>query len=97
MQFEIKDQRENPLLKRQEVEFLLHHPGENTPSREQVREMVASHLNGKKNNVVVDHLKSEFGRATTAGYAKLYESQEAAKNAEPKHLLVRNNIGGGDA
>lgn len=92
MDIETVRKQDNPLLKRTELEFVVHHLGENTPTRDKVRELVASTLKGKKENVVVDRLNSEFGRASTKGYAKLYENADAAKAAEPEHLLVRNGI-----
>ncbi len=92
MQIEIKTQRENPTLARQEVEFVLHHPGEPTPKRSQVQELVASKAGGQASNVIVDSMKSEFGRGTTKGYAKVYETKEAALEVEPEHLLVRNGL-----
>lgn len=92
MQIEIKAQRENPTLDRQEVEFVLHHPGEPTPQRSQVQELVASKTGGDASNVIVDNMKSEFGRGATQGYAKVYETKEAALHAEPEHLLIRNGL-----
>jgi len=89
---EVKAKRDNALLGRTEVEFVLHHPGETTPKRDQVREIVAKNLKGKKENVIVERLESEYGRAASRGYAKLYASAEAAKAVEPEHLLIRNGL-----
>lgn len=92
MQIEIKAQRENPTLDREEVEFVLHHPGEPTPKRSQVQELVASRTGGDASNVIIDNMKSEFGRGATQGYAKVYETKDAALHAEPEHLLIRNGL-----
>lgn len=92
MQMETKNKRENPLLKRVELEFVLHHPGETTPTRDAVRGVVADALGGSKDNVIVDRLNTEYGRSSTKGYAKLYETKDAALETEPKHLLARNGL-----
>lgn len=92
MEMEIKRKTDNKLLKRTEVEFVLHHAKGATPKRDEVRDLVAKQLRGKKENVVVDSMESEYGRAATRGYAKLYESAEQAKKLEPNHILVRNKL-----
>ncbi len=92
MDIEEKNKRENPLLGRTELEFLLHHPGEETPERDSVRNLVADHVGGDPESTVIDHLKSEFGRPTTRGYAKIYESPEEAQHVEADHLLERNKL-----
>ena len=92
MDIEILEKLDNPLLKRVELRFVLHHVGEKTPDREAVRERIAKELNGKKENVIVDTLESEYGRGATKGFAKLYESADAAKAVEREHLLIRNGL-----
>jgi small subunit ribosomal protein S24e len=96
MNLETENLRENPLMNRVELEFVIHHPGEETPQRDSVRALAADQAGGKKANTVIDHLDSEYGRATTRGYAKVYESQEAVKRVETDHMLERNDIAGGD-
>ncbi len=92
MDMETIAQRDNPLMKRVELEFIIHHPGEKTPERDSVRALAADQIGAEKASTVIDHLDTEFGRAATKGYAKIYESQQAALEAEPDHLLERNNL-----
>ncbi|HID73570.1 MAG TPA: hypothetical protein EYP43_00815, partial [Thermoplasmata archaeon] len=69
MEIEIISQRENVLLDRLEVEFRLAHPKERTPKRSVVRGQIAEALGVPKGQVIVDHMKTEFGISRTRGYA----------------------------
>jgi small subunit ribosomal protein S24e len=92
MDIEITEKKQNPLLSRWEVRFVVHHTNEKTPTRDQIREKLAGNLNSKKGLVVVDHMNSAFGRSLTKGYARVYESPEVLGNTEPAHLLKRNKL-----
>jgi len=89
---EIVHKRENVLLKRTEVTFKLTHPKEKTPQRDAIRDKIAAHVGGKKEGVIIDNMRSRFGAAVSMGYAKIYESADAAKKMEPRFLLVRHGL-----
>ena len=92
MDIEIVEKKQNPLLGRTEVRFLVHHTNEKTPTRDQIREKLAGNLNSKKGLIVVDSMNSAFGRAATRGYARVYENPETLGHVEPIHLLTRNKL-----
>ncbi len=92
MELEIVGKRENPLLKRTEVQFRVAHPNEQTPKRGDLRQQLALALHATRDIVIVDSLKSEFGRSASHGYAKVYKSKEDALKVERKHILVRNGL-----
>ena len=92
MDMEISQRKQNPLLQRTEVHFVVHHTNDKTPTRDQVREKLAAQLNSKKGLVVVDHMNSVFGQGKTRGYARLYETPEALGKNEPTYLLKRNKL-----
>ena len=92
MDIEISDKKQNPLLGRVEVRFLVQHPNEKTPSRDQIREKLAAQLGGKKGNIVVDSMNSVFGKGATKGYARVYEAPEQLAKNEPHYLLKRNKL-----
>lgn len=92
MEIEIVSKKENELLDRTEVKFKASHPKEGTPQREAVREKLATMLKASKERVMVDSMKSEFGRMETVGYAKVYKTKEAAMKYEREHVLVRNKL-----
>ena len=96
MEIEIQSKTNNPLLKRTEVHFTICHDGEKTPKRELIRSELAEKLNTKKENIMINFMKSGFGSADTVGYAKVYKSVKDAEAYEKKHVLKRNNaLGGG--
>lgn len=92
MEVEIQSKTNNPLLKRTEVHFTVHHESEKTPKRELVRSELAEKLNVKKENVIVNFMKSSFGSTDTVGYAKVYKSVKEAETWEKKYVLKRNNV-----
>lgn len=92
MEMEITEKKQNPLLARVEVRFAVHHQGEKTPTRDSIREKLAGSLNAKKGNVVVDSMASAFGRSSTRGYARIYDTPEALAKNEPHYLLKRNKL-----
>ncbi|HUR69694.1 MAG TPA: 30S ribosomal protein S24e [Candidatus Thermoplasmatota archaeon] len=92
MDIEIIEKKHNPLLSRWEVRFQVHHQGEKTPTRDGIREKIAGQLNSKKGNVVVDSMASAFGRSSTRGYVRVYDTQEALAKNEPHYILKRNKL-----
>ena len=92
MEVEIVAKRENPFLKRTEVRFRVTHPAAVSPGRAALREELAKVLHATRDFVIVDFSRSEFGRAASRGYAKVYKSKEDALKVERKHILVRNGL-----
>jgi len=92
MDIEIQSKTNNPLFKRTEVYFTIHHDGEGTPKREFIKSELAQKLNAKKENIMINYMKSSFGSTTTEGYAKVYKSLEEAKKGENDYILVRNGV-----
>jgi small subunit ribosomal protein S24e len=90
MKIEIEEKQKNPLLNRTEVHFAIMHENEPTPSKETIKEELAKELKEKKENIVIDYIKSCFGSQKSVGYAKIYKSIEDAKRIEPKYILRRN-------
>ena len=92
MDIEIVEQKQNPLLSRREVRFQVHHQGEKTPTRDAIREKLAAQMNSKKGNIVIDAMASAFGRSSTRGYARIYDTQEVLAKNEPHYILKRNKL-----
>jgi small subunit ribosomal protein S24e len=93
MEIEIQSKTDNLLLERIEVRFVILHEGEGTPKRELVRSELAEKLNAKKENIMVNYMRSSFGSRKTVGYAKIYKSIEDAKKSEADPILKRNGLG----
>lgn len=85
-------QRENALLERTEVFFEIEHPQAATPTRAEIRKSLAGALDPKGGVLILDWARSQFGRTTTRGYAKLYKSKEQALALETPPILIRNGL-----
>ncbi len=92
MEIELLDKKDQPLLSRIDVTFKITHPNERTPKRDEVREELANQMNVKKSSIVIDNMKSIFGKSETMGFAKIYKSDKEAKVMEREHILVRNKL-----
>ncbi len=92
MEIEITSKRENHLLKRFEVKFQANHPNEATPNRDAMRTEIAKAMSAKKDLVIIDWQRSDFGRTRTVGYAKIYGSKDDALKFERKPILVRMGL-----
>jgi small subunit ribosomal protein S24e len=92
MELEVTKRRDNPLLMRREVRFNVTHTGAPTPKRAQVQAALAEALKAKRENIIIDRMRPEFGREVTTGYAKVYSSVEAAKRFERDSRLVRMGL-----
>lgn len=88
MDFEITSDKRNELLSRREVRFTLQYDGA-TPSRMQIIGKICALLNVKDQQVVLDSLKSRFGKMELTGEARIYDSEEVKKKTERAHLMTR--------
>lgn len=92
MEIEVVSRKENMVIGRTEVAFKAVHSNERTPKRTEIKEKLAELLNVNKGNVVVDNMKSDFGRAESTGYVKIYKNVEDGKGLERDYILKRNNL-----
>jgi small subunit ribosomal protein S24e len=91
MDVEITMEKENQLLGRKEVHFRLKHGTEGaSPSREAARNALIKALKCSSNLLVIDTMRTEFGKKETVGYAKVYESEDRLKEIEREHIIERN-------
>ncbi len=95
LSIELLDRRENKLLKRLELMLKVFHPGMPTPSRKDVKALVAANLGVPEERVIVDYVKTQFGADYSKAYVKVYDSVEDAKRIEPDYVLRRNGLIGG--
>lgn len=88
MEIEFENRKENKILGREEIFFKVKYEGK-TPSREKVRGQLKNMLGGK-GVVVIEYIKTLYGIPEARGYAKVYASEEQAKEIEEKHIIERN-------
>lgn len=92
MKMEITEKKQNAVLKRTEVYFVVDHAGAATPTKGAVLDEIAKQLNAKRDAVVLNSMESVYGSGKTKGYAKVYASREDAQAIEPEYILKRNGI-----
>ncbi|MWG34270.1 30S ribosomal protein S24e [Halomarina oriensis] len=92
MEINVISEEGNPMLHRSDVRFEVVHD-EATPSRLSVRDSLAAKLNKDADEVVIHELDTKFGMRKTVGYAKVYETADAARDVEQEYMLERNKIG----
>lgn len=92
MELKIASIKENALLKRREVRFIIEHGTiGNTPGRLEVRKAIASEIKAEPEAVFVQEIETKTGTSTALGSANIYETTEQANLIEPKHIIQRNN------
>jgi len=91
MEIQVENENPNPLLKRKEIEFILKFD-DKTPSRSDVRKKIAGLYSSSEDKVVVDYIKSEFGKTEAKCYAKVYDSRESLESIEAKYIINRNKL-----
>ena len=92
MDIEIIEKHDNLLLERTEVRLLAKHPKEPTPKRKELKEAIIEALGLAKETLVIDKVKSEFGKEETKIYAKVYKKVEIARKIENDHILKKNAL-----
>jgi ribosomal protein S24E len=92
MKVTIVSSKENPLLKRKEVQFRIEHgPQSKTPERLDVKKALASELKLGEELVFVTGVRTLTGTGTAVGHANAYETAVQAKLVEPEYIVKRNS------
>jgi small subunit ribosomal protein S24e len=89
MEIKIISDRQNPLLSRREIRFIVAFEGA-TPTIKDVKLKLAAMLNADKNMLIVDKIDQEFGKLEARGYAKLYFDEKIMNMVEKKSVLEKN-------
>jgi small subunit ribosomal protein S24e len=90
LDFKVRQDTYNPLLKRKEVHVEVDHEGEGTPSRVDVRKAVASKFNTKPENVYVLDIETNTGTQSALCAIEVYDDPQSAQRTVPKYIQVRN-------
>jgi small subunit ribosomal protein S24e len=91
MQIEIASEKDNPLLKRREVQFWVEHSETgSTPPRLEIRKAIAATLKIGIDLVFVKRFETKTGTHKAFGEAHVYDSIEQAKLIEPEYVVKRN-------
>ena len=90
MDFKIKQDTYNPLLKRKEVSLEVDHESQGTPSRVDLRKAVASKYNTKTENVYIVDVETGTGTQNALCSVEVYDDAETARQTVPKYIQTRN-------
>jgi small subunit ribosomal protein S24e len=91
MEVKLVSTKENPLLKRKEVDFIVEQDQGKTPARLEVKKAIAAKLETKEEMVFVKKMQTMTGTHTTVGKATAYETIEQVKLIEPEYIIKRNS------
>lgn len=92
MEVKIISKKENPLLKRKEVQFQVEQGTKGkTPARLDLKRSLAVTLQVNDKLVFIKRMKTLTGTTTTVGFANAYETVEQAKRIEPEYIIKRNS------
>ena len=92
MQIKVESTKDNPLLKRREVDFtIIQGPKEKTPQRLEVKKALAAELKIGDDVVFIKRMRTKTGTNITQGVANVYQKAEQAKLVEPDYIRKRNS------
>ncbi len=92
MEITITEEKENSLIGRKEIQAVITHLGDVTPTREAVRAKIAAQINADLDRVVVQSINGHFGEPKSQLTVHCYDNSEAVFVYEPKYILKRNKI-----
>ena len=82
----------NKLLDRRQFVVDMMHLGGKAPTRDEIKEQVATQLKANKDLVVIFGLQTKFGGGRTTGFGFIYDNLDALKSTEPKHRLIKAGL-----
>ena len=92
MQIKIESAKDNPLLKRKEVNFtIIQGPKQKTPERLEAQKALAAEMKIGDDLVFIKRMHTRTGTNITQGVANVYQKVEQAKLVEPEYIMKRNS------
>ena len=91
MNVQVVSRTKKPLVSREDVSARVEFAGTTTPQRKQIREAVASAIGAELKLVSLVKVSNEFGSSSVKVDARVYDSEEALKRLEEKHLIERES------
>jgi len=90
LDFKIKQDTYNPLLKRKEVSVEVDHDGQGTPSRIDLRKAIATKYGTKPENVYVVDIDTKTGTQSAVCAVQVYDDSQTAQRVVAKYIQIRN-------
>ena len=91
MDFSITHEEKKPLLHRKDVSGRIAYE-QSTPSRADIRKMVAEKLKAKEEMVLVTKVLPEIGSPSAKVEIRVYDDEKAMKEIEHHFTLVRHGL-----
>ena len=91
MEITIKEQKENKLIGRTEINFEVDYTGA-SPKKLELRNDLAKQLNAKPELVTIKRVRNVFGLRKGVGLACLYKDETQLKKYESKYIMRRMNL-----
>jgi len=89
MNLKIIKEKENPLMHRKEVELIIEHLKEKTPSRKEIKEILHATQGYDKNLTVIKKIENVYGLGKDKVLVFVYENEEILKKLEDEYVLKR--------
>jgi ribosomal protein S24E len=90
MEFKVKEDNYNSLLKRKEIRIEVDHEGTGTPSRVELKKAVAAKYGTKLENVYVIDVETKTGTQSATCELQVYDDLRLATSVVPKYIQVRD-------
>jgi small subunit ribosomal protein S24e len=90
MELKIEKERVTPLLSRKRVTANVSFQGK-TPSRKEIRDMVASRLKAEKELTIIKHVYTKFGATEARVIAHIYSNAADLKRIERAKLVKKHS------
>ncbi|KAB3544203.1 MAG: 30S ribosomal protein S24e [ANME-2 cluster archaeon] len=87
MAIEIVKDEENVLLNRRNIVFKTEEIG---MSRKSAKNTLVALLDTDPKLLILDRMKSQYGRQDILGYARLYDNEQNLRRIEPDYMIARN-------
>ncbi len=89
MKLTIVNEKDNPVLKRKEIEVIVEHIESPTPTRKEIKEHLKALKNYPVELMVIKKIEGTFGLGKEKALIFVYEDEEIMKKLEPDYLFKR--------
>jgi len=89
MEIKFLNEKDNPLMHRKEIEFVVEHIKEKTPTRKEIKEMLKALKDYDPNLIVIKKIENIYGIGKDKVLAFIYENEEFMKKLEDNYLFKR--------
>ncbi len=94
LEIEIEEEKENKLLNRRDLVFIVTHGNSPIPSRDRMRDKISNFMDVPKDRIVIDNIEAKFGMDKAKIISKVYNNKDDVIKYESEHSIRRNKIQG---